>query len=768
MRAFRLLALPALLLALLVSACGGGSESVAVDAADTAQGNDSVVRPDMQMGDTESPDATPNEDEQTPPEDVAVGCVADGDPCDDGNPCTAEDECAGGVCTGIQKDCDDANDCTAGECDPGTGECVQSPLDARDCDDMDPCTTGDRCQAGVCTGAAAACDDENPCTADSCAPATGECAHEPTEGEPCDDGNRCTFNGTCDAEGTCVGEHVDCEDGVACTNDVCTPAGECVHVAAKSNCDDGLACTADFCDPVNDCQHAGVLADEPTQDGSIAEWSAEGVVAENDVPTDVAGSDLRSLSVSVSRDALHVGIQGTVGAGQAWLVFFDLEYLASADGVGVRDLSTITGADAISQAAAADTTVAASGFGADFVIGGTTGASGCRTLNEDGTTAAADCDIAVNLGQKSVEVRVPWTSLFGRVPTEEDLWTVGGFALVANATTHAPSNQVLPGQALPVEQVFFFPVSGGQCLAAFCGDGIVDPGEACDDGNDDPLDDCAGCAQPAPPGMVTVPGGEFVMGRDSERLDDPWRPAHVVAVDTFFIDRYETTASEFAEFLNAKNYEVSANTLIDEDGHPLYQCADTHSTVDCGGSGTFRPEPGFDDHPIGETSWWAAYRYCQWKGKRLPTEAEWEKSARGLDERLYPWGDAAEPGALNCQESSCRDGFDYTAPVGSFPEGVSPYGVHDMAGNVWEWVNDWFDARYYEVSPYENPRGPCDGALTCAGSTIRIARGGSWDDPFPFPGESLTRLATYYRYPTSPDCNSDIGIRCAMSVPDGD
>ncbi|MDP6945871.1 MAG: hypothetical protein QF464_17100, partial [Myxococcota bacterium] len=202
------------------------------------------------------------ENQEPNPEDPCLACMVvvagdawsplDGDECDDGNPCTLDDACWDGVCTGVARSCDDDNPCTTGQCQLDSGECAYAPVENY-CDDGDHCTEGDLCVQGLCKGGAALdCDDGNLCTNDGCDPALG-CVSTLADGQPCDDGSTCTDGDAC-AEGACApGAPIDCDDSDICTIDTCSPTAGCEHESLADMCADSNPCTDDTCDAVLGC-----------------------------------------------------------------------------------------------------------------------------------------------------------------------------------------------------------------------------------------------------------------------------------------------------------------------------------------------------------------------------------------------------------------------------------------------------------------------------------------------------------------------------------
>ncbi|MGH2619751.1 MAG: formylglycine-generating enzyme family protein, partial [Anaerolineales bacterium] len=175
---------------------------------------------------------------------------------------------------------------------------------------------------------------------------------------------------------------------------------------------------------------------------------------------------------------------------------------------------------------------------------------------------------------------------------------------------------------------------------------------------------------PAPAGMVFVPAGPFEMGSNSG--DNSERPVHTVTLDAFWIDRTEVTNAMYEMCVNAGACESPGRT-------ESYSRSSYHG------------DSQFANYPVIFVSWYDAKASCEWAGRRLPTEAEWEKAARGKDGRTFPWGNASPDANLLNFDLDVGD----TTETGEYPAGASPYGALDMAGNVWEWVNDWYEETYY-------------------------------------------------------------------------
>ncbi len=263
---------------------------------------------------------------------------------------------------------------------------------------------------------------------------------------------------------------------------------------------------------------------------------------------------------------------------------------------------------------------------------------------------------------------------------------------------------------------------------------------------------------PDPCEFALIPGGTFQMGDSFNEGDSDERPVHTVTVDAFYLGKYEITNQQYCDFLNAAKSQnaitVSGGVVYKAGSGTNYPYCDTHARDDdsqldyASGQFSVRSKAGrsMASDPMVEVSWYGAVAYCNWRsqvlgkqlcyststlepiyplrnGVRLPTEAEWEYAARGgLSGMRFPWGNT-----ITCSQANYwghptwNDGvYPYTSPAGSFPP--NGYSLYDMAGNVWEWCNDWYSSSYYSSSPSSNPTGPPSGSY-------RVLRGGGWHCP---------------------------------------
>jgi eukaryotic-like serine/threonine-protein kinase len=224
--------------------------------------------------------------------------------------------------------------------------------------------------------------------------------------------------------------------------------------------------------------------------------------------------------------------------------------------------------------------------------------------------------------------------------------------------------------------------------------------------------------------LVFIPAGEFTMGINTKSIPGPENPAHTVYTNPYWIYQTQVTNAMFAKCM-------AAGICVKQVGN-----VDPHFA-----------NPAYANHPVVYVTWDEALGYCAWQGGRLPTEAEWEKAARGTSNRFFPWGEiSAGPDVTNA-DNSVGD----TTAVGSYPKYPSFYGLLDMGGNVREWVMDWYSETYYQESPKDNPTGPATGQK-------KVLRGASFSDPYPF-SQTVRRLS---HAPGSPGINR--GFRCVIPV----
>ncbi|HUH98834.1 MAG TPA: SUMF1/EgtB/PvdO family nonheme iron enzyme [Anaerolineales bacterium] len=231
--------------------------------------------------------------------------------------------------------------------------------------------------------------------------------------------------------------------------------------------------------------------------------------------------------------------------------------------------------------------------------------------------------------------------------------------------------------------------------------------------------------------IILVPAGNFIMGSYNGNVDE--KPVHTVYLNAFYIDKYAVTNALY-------------RSCVDANACAFPKFENSYSRP------TYYGDPRYDQYPVIGVTWAMAKAYCEWRGARLLTEAEWEKAARGTDGRIYPWGNSIDQSAANYNPNDDPNYAGDTTKVDAYPGGVSPYGVFDMAGNVWEWVADIYDANYYAslTLPVANPLGATSGSY-------RVLKGGSWDSG------SYDLRSARRNWIDPLNANVYIGFRCARN-----
>ena len=228
--------------------------------------------------------------------------------------------------------------------------------------------------------------------------------------------------------------------------------------------------------------------------------------------------------------------------------------------------------------------------------------------------------------------------------------------------------------------------------------------------------------------MILIPSGSFLMGSGKAEGRPDEKPQKTIHLDAYSIDAFEVTNKRYLAFIHKTGRKEPPNPYSEK---------------------KLSEEAGVDSMPVVQVTWYDAVDYCRWAGKRLSTEAEWEKAARGVKGAAFPWGEES-PGTIKANYKRSWDGINTLWPVGSHPKASSPFGVHDMAGNVREWVRDWYAPDYYQTGPTRNPLGPKEGIL-------KVIKGGSWHS---FIGDIRPASRGKGGFALKTD---GIGFRCAKS-----
>jgi len=721
--------------------------------------------------------------------DPKLGCAytpTPGAPCEDTNPCTASDTCgADGQCTpGAPLNCDDGKLCTADSCNVASG-CVHV-ANAVPCDDNNVCTGGDKCQDGACkSGDPIVCDDQNECTSDSCQKATG-CSYVAVDGSPCDDGNACTNGDACASSGDCASQKVQiCDDNEPCTFDGCSPTKGCISVAITVDCSDGNGCTiGDVCaggkcksGPPLACADGNPCTDDSCDPQSGCVHLANAAPCDDKVPctaNDVCKAGVCAGAAVVCDDLNPCTADVCVGASGACK-------FSPLDGLKCDDGNFCTVGDACTAAAKCQ------GVGKSCDDGNLCTNDGCFnnnctysaiTCNDNNPCTTDGCYFAVGCTFSANSA----TCSDGNACTTEDV-------CVNKACKPGPGKVCDDGELCTFDTCdastgcAFTPRSaacddGDYCTAGDkCSLGKCAPGQAvnCDDGNACTAEVCipkSGCAKANVPDwticgdgsgsnicdgkgtcawvllaklMQPVPAGSSAFGcnwKYDANCPADTKPTHLAMISGFWMDFLEITNAKFAACV----------------------AAGACSKPDTTGWWCHYGNASGNSWPVTCVTWKQANDYCTWAGKRLPTEHEWERAARGgcgkdllacgNDTPPYPWGTAAP----TCKDAVFDDGSGYACggflPADVGAGALSTYGIFDLAGNAAEWTADAWDPNFY--APIAT--GSKDPAKPNPAAAYHTVRGGSYMQKAPW-------MRSYMRRQGVDDgSQQDVGFRCVRSM----
>ena len=635
--------------------------------------------------------------------------------CDDGDTCTAEDRCTKGTCKpGKAADCDDGTVCTTDSCDAETG-CVHDTTTVA-CDDGDMCTVGDTCTKGACKpGALNTCDDGKPCTTDGCNKTTG-CVHGDAT-VACDDGDACTTGDKC-GKGVCQsGKATQCDDGSICTDDSCNKATGCVNVESKQACNDGQPCTTDTCNKAVGCVYSDATGS--CDDGNACTEGDACVGGQCKGGAAIQCDDKETCTTDSCNEA-----SGCVHA----------KTTASCD-----DGDPCTAGDVCDGGSCKPGKAVVCDDGKPCTIDACDAVGKC---SHTVTTAQCDDGDACTTGENCASGSCAGGS--PKVCDDGNACTTNACDKLTGCTFNAASGPCDDGDAC---------TTGDACAASTCKGALAKTVVCCQSvGGKLASGQCTSTDSKGYDATL-IPDGDFWMGCNVSKVkkcSTNEEPQHLVDVTGFWLDVYEVTVIQYKAC-------VAAGVCV----APGTTAGCTYNAANKG------------LHPVNCVTWAQAKAYCGWVGGDLPTEAQWEKAARGGCEhnggatnckatmRTYPWGDAEAScayafifgGTAPNLASGCGTGA--TSAVGQKLKGIAPYGSLDLIGSMLEWVRDGYDAAYYfQYGPKSWPKDPQQSKNVAQ----RVLRGGSWSS-----AGSTTQASNRAHFADSTS-TAFIGFRCMRPV----